>query len=167
MQNNPTCQVCSNGELRKKKKYRMSGPVVTTGYILLVPSILGILFGILLLFSSGKAADSSFTGIDDSFKASLVEANVPEATIQKAFSTEGLTQVDREALTPEQRTAITDAELSRNAGKVGAGAGTAIAGGLGIVLIIIFFVGGLLGWLLIMTKKVLQCVSCNAVVAAS
>lgn len=167
MQNNPTCQVCSNGELRKRKKYRMSGPVVVIGYILLIPSIIGMLFGMLLLFGSGKAADSSFTGIDNKYKASLVEAGVPEATIQKALSTGGVTEVDRVALTVEQRKAITDAELSRSAGKVGAGAGTAIAGGLGFVLIVLFFVGGLLGWLLIMKKKVLQCVSCNAVVAAS
>lgn len=75
--------------------------------------------------------------------------------------------MDREALTVEQRKAIADAELSCSAGKVGAGAGTAIASGLGFVPIEFFSVGGFLGRLLIVKKKVLQCVSCDAVVAAS
>jgi hypothetical protein len=45
--------------------------------------------------------------------------------------------------------------------------GTAIAGGVSVVFGIISLVGGLLGWLLIMKKKILQCTNCGAVVAAS
>lgn len=41
--------------------------------------------------------------------------------------------------------------------------GTAFAIGLGIAC----FVGGLLGWLLVMKKRVLQCAVCGAVVSAS
>ena len=41
------CKVCDAGTLLQRKKYRMSGPVVAIGYILLVPSILGILISVM------------------------------------------------------------------------------------------------------------------------
>jgi hypothetical protein len=45
--------------------------------------------------------------------------------------------------------------------------GSAFAGGILIVVAVVAFVGGLLGWLLIMKKKVLVCTHCSAVVPAS
>src|SRR5208283_2326401 len=39
----PKCKVCDRGELIRKKAFRMSGPAVVIGFILLVPSILGML----------------------------------------------------------------------------------------------------------------------------
>jgi len=46
-------------------------------------------------------------------------------------------------------------------------AAIAIAGGLSFLVIIMSFVGGLLGWILIMKKKILQCTNCGAKVSAS
>jgi hypothetical protein len=46
----PTCKVCDQGELIAKKVFRMSGPTVAIGYILLIPSILGMAGSLLLLF---------------------------------------------------------------------------------------------------------------------
>ncbi len=71
----------------------MNGPVVAIGFILLIPSILGMLFGVLMLFATGVASSQTFTFV-----------------------------------------------------------------------IIMSFVGCLLGWLLIMRKRVLQCALCDAVV---
>lgn len=46
--------------------------------------------------------------------------------------------------------------------------GTAIVtGGFAVIIGISSFVGGLLGWLLVMKKRVLQCSVCGAVVNAS
>jgi len=98
------CKICDKGELLRTKKFRMSGAVVAIGFLLLFPSILGILFSILVFFSAGTA-DSGVAGA--------------------------------------------------------AVAGTSVCFGISS------FIGGLLGWLLVMRKKVLQCDSCGAVIAAS
>jgi hypothetical protein len=45
--------------------------------------------------------------------------------------------------------------------------GSAMASGILIFFALAAFVGGLLGWLLIMKKKVLICTHCSAVVPAS
>jgi hypothetical protein len=42
-----------------------------------------------------------------------------------------------------------------------------IAGGFSLFIIITSFIGGRLGWLLVMKKTVLRCPHCQAVVAAS
>jgi len=48
------CKVCDQGTLEHKRVYRMSGPVVFIGYILLIPSILGILFSALMFVGSQR-----------------------------------------------------------------------------------------------------------------
>jgi hypothetical protein len=47
----PRCRICGVGTLRLEKRYRMSAPVVVIGYILLVPSVLGMFFSVLTMFS--------------------------------------------------------------------------------------------------------------------
>ena len=101
------CKVCDRGSLIPTKKYRLSGPVVFIGYILLIPSVLGVLFC--------------------------------------AFSFATLSAL----MQPGEETA------------------TGLAGGIFIILGIASFVGGLLGWLLVMKKKVLLCNSCGAAINAS
>lgn len=44
---------------------------------------------------------------------------------------------------------------------------SAIATGFSVMLFFVALVGGLLGWVLIMKKRILQCDRCGAVVAAS
>jgi hypothetical protein len=109
----PTCKICDRGTLMPRKIRRLSGPAVAIGYILLIPSISGVIGCAILLV------------------VSLV------------------------------------------AGIAGAAHGSAIAtafagiGTIAFVYIGIFcFVSGLLGWLLIMKKYVLQCGYCGAVVNA-
>ncbi len=105
------CKVCDSGTLIQRKKYRMSGPVVFIGYILLIPSILGILFSAFMFFTAATT-----TNIDTS-----------------------------------------------SGSNVAAG----ILGGFSIFMGIAALVSGLLGWLLIMKKQVLECDVCHAVVNAS
>jgi len=66
-----------------------------------------------------------------------------------------------------QKGAVDKAVSSVTAVQTAAGAATVIGGGIGIFLAVIFFIGGLLGWLLVMKKKVLICTHCSAVVPAS
>lgn len=62
----PACSTCRSGFLRRDRLYRMTPPVVIIGYILLVPSVLGILLCIAVFIvpaivgfvSSGAAAAS-------------------------------------------------------------------------------------------------------------
>ncbi len=39
---NPTCKTYESGKMRLTKKYRMNAVVVIIGYILLIPSVLGM-----------------------------------------------------------------------------------------------------------------------------
>lgn len=111
---NPACKVCDRGTLMRRKMRRLSGPAVAIGYILLIPSILGMA-ACAILFIVG------------------LFAAVTAATHSSAF-------------------------------------GTAFAGIWNLFDMLIgvgCFVGGLVGWLLIMKKHVLQCVYCGAVVDAA
>ena len=102
----PLCKVCERGALVPRRVYRMSGPVVAIGFILLIPPVLGmIVCGLMFL---------------------------------------GVTATSK---TPDNATIL--------------------AGGLSLGFGIACFVSGLLGWLLIMKKRVLQCAVCGAVIGAS
>ncbi|MGA3371297.1 MAG: hypothetical protein ABSC48_05995 [Terracidiphilus sp.] len=110
----PTCKICDRGTLMPRKIHRLSGPAVAIGYILLIPSILGMAACAILLVIGLLAG---FAG----------------AAHGSAFAT--------------------------------AFAGVAT---IALVYIGIFcFVSGLLGWLLIMKKHILQCVYCGAIVDAA
>lgn len=100
------CKVCDRGTLAPTHKHRMSGPVVFIGYILLIPSLLGVAFCILTFIMVASSA------------------------------------------------------------RPGQEAATGIAGGLTVFMGIGAMVFGLLGWLLIMKKKVLECNVCQATVNA-
>ncbi len=63
------CKVCDCGTLTAKKVFRLSGPAVAIGYILLIPSVLGIAFCALMLIAvnvgtitleSGRPLQSTF-----------------------------------------------------------------------------------------------------------
>ena len=99
------CKICDYGTMVRKSTYRMSGPVVAIGYLLLIPSICGMIFCALAFL--GFAGDSG--------------------------------------------------------SGTGAVIGFVILGAIGLSS----FIGGLLGWLLVMKKRVLQCSSCGATVNAS
>jgi hypothetical protein len=43
------CKVCDSGRLKFRSLFRMSGPAVVIGFILLIPSICGMVFSVLVL----------------------------------------------------------------------------------------------------------------------
>jgi hypothetical protein len=111
----PTCKICDRGALRPRKIRRLSGPAVAIGYVLLVPSVLGMACCAILLLIV------------------VFAASLPVASPNN----------DASAL-------------------------LALASGSGaiIVLFVACFVSGLIGWLLVMKKDVLQCDNCGAIINA-
>ena len=104
---------------------------------------------------------------DRETRTRLFAQDVPESVISKVIDGESISDVQLARLTAQQMSAVREAQLTVSGNRLGAGAGTACAGGFSIVIMIMSFVGGLVGWLLIMRKRVLQCTRCGAIVAAS
>lgn len=161
------CKTCDVGLLRLEKRYRMSTPVVAIGYILLVPSILGIIFSLLVVFMMGLGASGVRSARRNIAATNLRQAGVAEPIVQKVITSQQITAEDDVTLTLAQKDAVEKAESSITAQETSVGAATVLGGGLGIFLAVAFFICGLLGWLLVMKKKVLFCPNCSAVVPAS
>lgn len=73
----PACKVCERGVLVPTKIYRMSGPVVAIGYILLIPSILGMVASALMFFGI-----IGYNGTESS-----TVTNEPTQSVQEDFAT--------------------------------------------------------------------------------
>jgi hypothetical protein len=161
------CKTCEAGQLKKRKRYRMSGVVVLIGYILLIPSLLGIAFATMGVVATGSATEQVSGSMKREAEGKLRTAGVPPAIVQSVVDQHAVSQSELGQLTESQRQAVQQARLELAAGTVGAGAGAALAGGASLLFGVFSLVGGLLGWLLVMKKSVLQCNGCGAVVAAS
>jgi len=126
-----------------------------------------MLFGFLMLFATGSASSNVSQEIDQEARSELSAAGVPKDVTERVLKGGKIPDSIMQSLTSEQQQAIETTRLKISGGKIGAGAGVAIAGGFSLVVIVMSFVGGLLGWLLVMKKKVLQCTTCETVIAAS
>jgi hypothetical protein len=200
-----TCKVCDRGILRSKTVFRMSGPVVAIGFILLVPSILGMLLSVFMFLGvNAQTGGESILGrstnpsesspllqsdFDASFRKNCMNSvkqknqevgyhasrqlieqycecglSVFKDTGSETTASQTCLQMAKNGTleTLEQPNQDVDAfypegtNLFRFIGSVSA-----------VVVGITSFVGGLLGWLLVMRKRVLQCNVCGAVVNAS
>jgi hypothetical protein len=195
---------------------------VVIGYILLIPSVLGMILSALTFFgvfavSGIKTRDNSYARIasigsaqdefDIGFRRSCVSsaqrsyrqrtgssAPLPvieqvcectltdvKAGIQPGLASQGcLDQFVKgtlEPITPEVQTMYSDALAPRTRATstrhqrqdtdVAKGLFRIIGGSFALFWLVAFFVSGLIGWLLVMKKRVLQCRFCGAVVNAS
>jgi hypothetical protein len=179
------CKVCDRGTLVRKKQFRMSGPVVVIGFILLIPSVLGIFVsGLILLgviFTAGSESDSARNEAMESMRNHSIPEPIisavlagndqeaeklmdewPQEPIEiggRIIKTVGLPEV--------QRSWVRSAQKKIRGASVESGIGAIIGSGSAVAIGIACFVGGLLGWLLVMRKHVLQCSVCGAVINAS
>lgn len=169
------CKICDQGALASKKTFRMSAPVVAIGFILLVPSVLGMIFSALVFF--GALAASGTGGVAASVHArneaisEMRNNDVPEPIIAAVIANPNLDAVTlMDQVSMAQLSWIEDAQAKLRA-RVPTGVAFGIFGlfasGTAILFGISCFVGGLLGWLPVMRKRVLQCALCRAVVNAS
>jgi hypothetical protein len=153
-----------------RKKFRMSAPVVVIGFIVLIPSILGICASVLILLGVTVAGGSASNRVRNQAVTSMRNNSVPEPIISAVLAGQDQ-EVDRlmdNDETPEvQRSWVRDAQEKIRGTNATAGIGILVGGGFAGALGIASFVGGLLGFLLVMRKRVLQCSFCGAVVNAS
>jgi hypothetical protein len=175
----------------------MSAPVVFIGFILLIPTALGLLFSFFLFMETVNTAgnnDANKALANKRVRTEAIEemrrASVPEDIINTAVKSvdDAGNTVDQEHDLAEitawgssdprptqfQRDAVINAVKTLDAlatkEKAATRVDNAMTGGLGLVAICIgigSIVVGLLGWLLVMKKRVLQCGTCGAVVNAS
>jgi hypothetical protein len=159
------CKTCDVGVMSRKSVHRLSWPVVAIGYVFVVPSLLGMLFGCLLLVVGRVEASSASEATRERLTLDLRNAGLTEPVISDVVNGN---EVDTDALpTYDQQFAVLEAQESLVATNAGGGVGALMSFGVAIVMFIGSFVGGLLGYLLIMKKRILQCSNCEAVVQAS
>jgi hypothetical protein len=161
------CKVCEGGELKRTTVYRMSTPVVMIGYIFLAPSILGMLLGVLLMVGMGKASVDVSSQTNQQIASDLQAKNIPDQIVTAVKDGKSESEMDLTSLTSDQKNLVHAAIMNKQAANIGAGAASVVGGMLAFGIIVMSFVGGLLGWLLVMKKKVLKCISCESVIAAS
>lgn len=168
-----SCKVCDRGTLVAKKRFRMSPPVVVIGFILLIPCVCGIAFAVLLFFGSFSAAGVSGVQSSSLRRQAIAEMrrnDVPQSVIRAVLANPDLDPDDLIGRLPMYQISwIKDAETKLKQGPATAivGSGVAILGSSFAVMIGIgSFIGGLLGWLLVMRRRVLQCTVCGAAVDA-
>lgn len=203
------CKVCDRGSLTPQKVFRMSGPAIVIGFILLIPSILGMIISALMFVGiiaynggeSGIVASQPRQSFQNSFDAGFrrscarsfgqsyrMAAGAPAPLAMIEQYCECALSVFKE--TGSQTTAaqtcvqrVKDGSLEapdqdvrefysgdiRHEKRAGAAINLfrVIGSGFAVALGIASFVGGLLGWLLVMRKRVLKCDLCGAVVNAS
>jgi hypothetical protein len=204
-----TCKICDSGTLSSKKIFRMSGPAVAIGFILLIPSIFGMIASALMLVGAINIGENESTAatagpnqsyqstFDANFRQSCAKsfrqnyylsAGIPaSSTLTEQYCECTLSTFKQ---TGSETNAAQTCIQRSNDGTIGSvgpnvdalysgvppresqdGAATSLARFFGVSFSVVMgissFVGGLLGWLLVMRKRVLQCDVCGAVVNAS
>jgi hypothetical protein len=170
------CKICDRGSLLDRRIHRMSGPAVVIGYILLIPSLAAIafcaLFFIVLLFQPSQR----YISARQAAIYEMRENSVPEEVITQVLAhplrdpadyilDPGIPMVQYSWVKDATEKIRSGSPLPLQEGN-DALVGRRLGEGFFIMLGIGAFVGGLLGWLLVMKKRVLLCSFCNAVVDA-
>jgi len=176
----------------------MSGPVVAIGFILLIPSILGIVFsGLMLIGVNSIHPSQPYQSAEDAkFRKGCKDAFVEKQAQYTGVSQVSAPQFCECALSVYKETGSVDVKgagqtcaeqavngtlkepdqsvdvfykdaSSQSAEETGTNVARFIGSGFAVAVGIASFVGGLLGWLLVMRKRVLQCNLCGAAINAS
>jgi hypothetical protein len=99
----------------------------------------------------------------ESIKSGLILQNKPRHVVEDVVAGRYIGETRLSALNTFQRSALRKAEAEISAAKVVPGAAAACGFGLSPMIVIGSFVGGLVGWLLVMRKTLLQCFRCAVV----
>lgn len=146
----------------------MSGPSVVIGYVLLIPSLLGIAFSIVFfIMSMASAASVAQEKLSAATLQRLHDANVPAEIVAELEAGKTPSEAAKAQLTSDQAAAVSAAERELGARAGAVGCLGACGTGMAATIAILSFIGGLLGWLLVMKKRVLVCSACSAVTSAS
>lgn len=172
----PRCTTCG-GNMRKERIYRLSGPAVVIGWILLIPSFIGITIGAIILIGGwiigASAPPKTNVTIEQVTLDSMRTIGIREPVIELVKKGEPVPSNLTNGMTAEQRQFLAAIESERGKYHAGDEHAAVVTKGFGIfgsifgpVIIIGSFIDGLLGWLLTMKKNVLRCTGCTAVVNA-
>lgn len=145
----------------------MSGIVVFIGYLFLVPSMIGVVIGLATAVGSGAVGESQKAEMLREETQALIAMGVPQASAEVIANPDADASAAINSLHEALRS---DVEYKRQlilAGETGTQIGVGLGAMAGIGIALSSLVGGLIGWLLIMKKKVLMCTDCGATVAAS
>ncbi|TWU39981.1 hypothetical protein Q31b_32970 [Novipirellula aureliae] len=163
-----TCKTCDGGTMYATKMHRLSGPAVFIGYLILIPSVLGVLLGmgigVLGVIGSAAVPSASKAVATETLTESGIDANLAERIVSLQISVD---DPEIESLSDELQVIVTKARREVISGTAATGVGFVAFGGGAICFSVFCFMNGLIGWLLTMKKKVLQCSACRAIVDAS
>ena len=161
------CKTCDSGQMVRRKKYRMSAVVVFIGHLLLIPSVFGLVLALLGIWLGGVGAGEAMESVQQETRSKLNAAGVPARLVEQVVRHRRISDADLNRLSYSQQETVREVERESAASTLGAGGGLAFWGGLSCFFGAVSLVSGLLGWLLVMKKRVLECAYCGAVVAAS
>src|SRR5580698_2387401 len=106
------CKVCERGEMHSKKVFRMGGPVVVIGFIFLIPSILGMMASLLVLFGIFSSSTLGSTRIKTGVALDMRDAGISEAIITNVLA--GNTDEVNSQIADQERIIMTAREKVRS-----------------------------------------------------
>ena len=160
------CRVCGQGYLFNVKVHRLSGPAVAIGYLLLMPSLLGILLCLGFITASWVGVYANH-GLSPHTLQGLREAKVPAQLQQSLIAGHPVAEAEMAGLTADQKREVQYANGDIEASRFGSGIFAACGTGVALIGAVLSFMGGLFGWLLVMRKRVLMCNYCRAAIDAT
>lgn len=167
MQEDGVCTACKQGTLVKTTVRRMNGFVVVVGFILLVASVIGVLFGGLGAALSNYLAKESKRSPQE-IESELRGLSVSEPLIQRILAGQQLTSAELSELNQQQQMVVAKETIVVMAKKAPSDVDV---GASGLVLFTslagVSVVVGIVGWLFIRKKWVFLCTKCPAVVPAT
>ena len=149
-----------------RKIFRLGGCVAALGFMTVLASLAAAGVALLGFLFTGAATVGSAQSLDEVMCQNLVDHGVPAPIASRVISGPPLTQKEREALTQDQRRRVEVMEQNRLQTRAATGVFALLGGGTSICLGSAGFIGLVLGFLLMLRKRVLQCGNCGAVVAA-
>jgi hypothetical protein len=152
--------------LVKGRIYRMSGIVVVIGYLLLLPGLGIMLMGVLGLAGTGTALNAIDSIAESEIRTDLQRAAVHAQVTESIMAGNGLTPQMTQSLSLKQKQVVASTQSAILAQSIGKGAVATAGSFVSLCMMFGGFTGTLVGWLLVMKKRVLQCPACTAVVAA-
>jgi hypothetical protein len=155
------CTSCNKGSLVKARVRKMNGFLVVVGFLLFIPAVIGLLVGTFGALGSGFVASQSKRPPEE-IRAELKELKVPDATIDRVMNGEGELGEDLKGLNQEQQSAVLKARVAKFGKDAPAGIMVGSMVGVAVVSILV----GVVGFILIGKKWVLQCTECPAVLPA-
>jgi len=155
-----------------KTLHRLSGPVVFTGYFVIVACILSVLLSAFLVSAVSSGRDQVneeriAETLHSRVRRNLIDRRVPPRIVDKVVGSRSLEEGEWESLAVSQQLEVKVAQQAIAAGQADRAARENASRNGGIAGIVLSLMGIALGCLLVMKKKVLQCTHCGVALAAS